>query len=126
MLGICLGMQLLFDESDEKGKHEGLGFVEGKVRQFMKPGVKVPQIGWNQLERQRESQLLAGVQDGAFVYFNHSYFCSPENPETILASTVYGQRFASVVQAGNVFGVQFHPEKSQNVGLKILQNFVGM
>jgi glutamine amidotransferase len=124
-LGICLGMQLLFEESEEKGLHSGLGLIPGKVLSFEEPGVKIPQIGWNQLDQQRTSHLLAGVENGAYVYFNHSYYCLPYERETVLASTDYGLQFASVVHAENVYGVQFHPEKSQRIGLKILGNFVG-
>ncbi|NIP19137.1 MAG: imidazole glycerol phosphate synthase subunit HisH [Xanthomonadales bacterium] len=124
LLGICLGMQLLFEESDEQGQHEGLGLLPGKVVQFRHPGIKVPQIGWNQLEVVKPSGLMNSIQDGDYVYFNHSYYCIPEETADVLTRTDYGVRFASSVARDNILGVQFHPEKSQAVGLTILKNFV--
>jgi glutamine amidotransferase len=126
ILGICLGMQLLFDESQEQGQHQGLGLIRGKVHIFNQSGIKIPQIGWNQVEIQKETPLLSKVKNGDYFYFNHSYYCSPDNNEEILALTDYGAPFASAVASGNLFGVQFHPEKSQNLGLLILKNFVEM
>jgi imidazole glycerol-phosphate synthase subunit HisH len=125
LLGICLGMQLLFDESEELGVSQGLGLVPGKVRLFENQTVKVPQIGWNQLHFEKDSPLLEGLQPGDYVYFNHSYYCEPAERADTLISTEYGLRYASAVQRGNLSGVQFHPEKSQRVGLQILRNFVG-
>jgi imidazole glycerol-phosphate synthase subunit HisH len=125
LLGICLGMQLLFNESEELGVSQGLGLVPGKVRLFENQTVKVPQIGWNQLHFEKDSPLLEGLQPGDYVYFNHSYYCEPAERADTLISTEYGLRYASAVQRGNLFGVQFHPEKSQRVGLQILRNFVG-
>jgi imidazole glycerol-phosphate synthase subunit HisH len=125
LLGICLGMQLLFNESEELGVSQGLGLVPGKVRLFENQTVKVPQIGWNQLHFEKDSPLLEGLQPGDYVYFNHSYYCEPAEQADTLISTEYGLRYASAVQRGNLFGVQFHPEKSQRVGLQILRNFVG-
>lgn len=124
MLGICLGMQLLFETSDELGNHAGLALLPGHVRRFSSSELKVPQTGWNQILPNRESQLLQGLESGTFAYFNHSYYCHPTNPQDILASTEYGIRYASVVERGRLYGVQFHPEKSQQVGLTILRNFV--
>jgi glutamine amidotransferase len=124
LLGICLGMQLLFEESEEKGCHEGLGLLPGKVVFFTQPGIKVPQIGWNQIEMVKPSALMNGLQDGDYVYFNHGYYCIPEETRDALTTTDYGVGFASSVERGNIFGVQFHPEKSQKVGLQILKNFV--
>jgi len=124
LLGICLGMQLLFEESDEIGRHQGLGLLPGRVRRFPRAGWKVPQTGWNQLQIERPSPLLTGLQSGDYAYFNHSYYCEPADPTDILASTDYILQYASVVGRNNLFGVQFHPEKSQSVGLQILRNFV--
>lgn len=124
-LGICLGMQLLFEESEEQGHHIGLGLIEGKVKFFDQPDIKVPQIGWNQLQIQnKDTVLLQGIENGDYVYFNHGYYCEPLNPAYVIASTDYGTEFAASVQKHNLFGVQFHPEKSQSIGLKILKNFV--
>ena len=125
LLGICLGMQLLFDESEEQGITRGLGLIPGEVRLFENKTVKVPQIGWNQLQFEKASPLLVGLQPGDYVYFNHSYYCEPAEQADTLISTEYGLRYASAVQRANVIGVQFHPEKSQRVGLRILRNFVG-
>ena len=124
LLGICLGMQLFFDESEEKGHHQGLGLLRGKVKVFDQPGIKIPQIGWNQLKVLRFTPLMKDIQQGSYVYFNHGYYCQPDSKSEILTTTEYGFMFASSVQRENIFGVQFHPEKSQNVGLKIIQNFV--
>jgi glutamine amidotransferase len=124
LLGICLGMQLFFEESEENGRHQGLGLLKGKVIAFDHPGIKIPQIGWNQLNSEKDSWLTEDIQLGSYVYFNHGYYCQPENRSDILATTIYGVRFASAVQRENVLGVQFHPEKSQKIGLKIIQNFV--
>jgi imidazole glycerol-phosphate synthase subunit HisH len=126
MLGICLGMQLLFDESEEQGLHQGLGLLPGRVVFFRQPGIKIPQIGWNQVEVSKPSRLMAGIEDGDYFYFNHGYYCVPENAADALTITEYGVKFASAVERENVFGVQFHPEKSQKTGLTILKNFVEM
>jgi glutamine amidotransferase len=126
ILGICLGMQLLFEESEELGQHRGLGLLSGKVVHFDHPGIKVPQIGWNQVEVKKSSAILDGINDGDYFYFNHSYYCVPEDDETVLTSTDYGVSFASVVNFGKLYGVQFHPEKSQKTGLRVLKNFVSI
>ncbi|MBC7242488.1 MAG: imidazole glycerol phosphate synthase subunit HisH [Anaerolineae bacterium] len=123
LLGICLGMQLLFEESEEMGIHRGLGLLRGRVRRFA-GGLKVPQIGWNQLFWRRPNPLQAGIPDGAYAYFVHSYYVEPADPDDVLAVTEYGISYASIVGRGNLLGVQFHPEKSQAVGLRILRNFV--
>jgi glutamine amidotransferase len=121
LLGICLGMQLLFEKSSELGEFEGLSFLNGTVRQFPET-VKVPHIGWNQIDLRKESPLLADIVNGSFVYFVHSYYV--ETPaDCVLATTEYGPGFPSIVQQKNVYGMQFHPEKSQTAGLKLLQNF---
>jgi glutamine amidotransferase len=126
LLGICLGLQYLFESSDEMGRHEGLGLLPGCVTRFPPDGPKVPHIGWNGLHIQRDSPLLAGVPDGAYAYFVHSYYARPDNADSVLATTEYGIAFASVVGQGNIFGIQCHPEKSQRVGLRILKNFIEM
>ncbi len=124
LLGICLGMQLLFESSTELGDHPGLGILPGAVLKFTEMGLKIPQTGWNQLDIQQPGPLLQGIRSGDYAYFNHSYFCKPTHSADILANTEYGACYASVVGRGNIFGVQFHPEKSQAVGLQILRNFV--
>jgi imidazole glycerol-phosphate synthase subunit HisH len=124
-IGICLGQQLLFEESDEMGRHEGLGILPGKVVRFSGP-LKVPHMGWNQIRLVRPSPILAGVADGEFAYFVHSYYVVPSDPGVILARTDYGVSFASIVGHDHLFGLQFHPEKSQAVGLKMLANFAAL
>jgi glutamine amidotransferase len=122
LLGICIGMQLLFEGSEEHGEHEGLGLLPGRVRRI--PGtLPVPHMGWNRLHRHRPHPLLDGMDDGAHVYFVHSYYC--DGPEDItIASTDYGRELPAVVGDGSILGVQFHPEKSQFVGLKMIENWV--
>ncbi len=124
-IGICLGMQLLFDSSDEMGQHAGLGILPGEVKRF-NDDLKVPQMGWNQIHIKKTSSLLRGVADGSYAFFVHSYYCAPQDKSVILATTDYGIEFASMVARGNVFGAQFHPEKSQAVGLKMLENLASM
>ena len=124
ILGICLGMQLLLDTSTELGEHQGLGFLPGRVLRFESDDLKIPQTGWNQIKIQKENPLLEGLESGCYAYFNHSYYCAPDISSDILATTDYGLDYASVVGRSNLYGVQFHPEKSQSIGLKILQNFV--
>jgi glutamine amidotransferase len=124
LLGICLGMQLLFEVGEEQGIHPGLGLLAGRVVPFSGSGIKIPQIGWNQLEICRESYLMNGIENGDYFYFNHGYCCLPENPQDILTETTYGARFASSVNNESIYGVQFHPEKSQKLGLQIMKNFV--
>ncbi len=124
LLGICLGMQLLFSESDEHGRHDGLGIIPGKVKRFVEsPSLKIPHMGWNEVRHQDLSPLLIAVKDEEFFYFAHSYYVVPDEPAAVIGSTDYGLTFASVVQSGNVFGVQFHPERSGLDGLTILENF---
>jgi len=122
LLGICLGLQLLFDRSEEHGLHEGLALLAGDVRR-LPDTVKVPHIGWNNLRIVRPGRLLAGVPDGAFFYFVQSYFVEPVDGGCVTGTTDHGRTFAAAVEAKNVFGVQFHPEKSQDAGLRILENF---
>jgi len=126
LIGICLGMQYLFESSDEMGLHRGLGLLPGRVTRFPAAGPKVPHIGWNQLHLKREHPLLAGIEDGAYAYFVHSYYVDAGDPDDVLATTDYGIEYASVVGRGHLFGIQPHPEKSQAVGLRILKNFVEM
>lgn len=124
MLGICVGMQALLNVGREMGNYQGLGLVDGEVIRFPQdPLLKVPHNGWNQLHFEKECPLFSGLSEGSYVYFTHSYYCSVTNQSDWAASTDYGFRFASSVQKGLVFGVQFHPEKSQKNGLKILSNF---
>lgn len=146
LLGICLGMQILFEASEESPGTPGLGFLPGRVQRFngkwfsspettsrtvptyrkysSASGLKIPQTGWNQLQMVQETPLLAGIQTDSYAYFNHAFFCEPVNQKDRLANTEYGKLYASVVGHGNIFGVQFHPEKSQAVGLAILRNFL--
>ncbi len=121
-LGICLGLQLLFVESEEMGSHKGLGLLPGKVRRFPE-GERVPQIGWNQIHIRREVPLLEGVPEDSFFFFVHSYYVDPADDGDRVAMTDYGIEYASIAGRDQAFGVQFHPEKSQDLGLKILQNF---
>jgi len=121
-LGICLGLQLLFTESEEGGRHFGLDIIKGKVIRFP-TGLKVPHIGWNQVEIKKEVPVLEGIKDGNFFYFDHSYYVAPTNPAVIAATTNYGIDFTSMVWKDNIFAIQCHPEKSQKLGLKILSNF---
>ena len=143
LLGICVGMQVLFEEGEEMGRHAGLGLLPGRVARFsfspLHPSpallhggreengegspLKIPHTGWNQVEPVKASPLLHGLPPGAWVYFNHAYYCQAR-PEHILAVTDYGGPFPSVVGRGQVYGIQFHPEKSQEMGLHILRNFV--
>lgn len=124
-LGICLGMQLLFEESEESTGVKGLGVFKGKVRRFRCKGLKVPQIGWNGINVRGKSKLLKGTE-GEMVYFVNSYYAEPEDSEIVAATTNYGAYFCSAAERGNIFGVQFHPEKSGGAGLKILRNFAEM
>ena len=130
-LGICLGLQVLFDESTEDGLCKGLGIVQGRVVKFGTTApdgskLKVPQIGWNQLFGKGDVPLLRGVADGSYVYFDHSYYVVPTDPEVTAGETEYGIRFTSIIWKENVFGTQFHPEKSQEVGLRMLKNFADL
>jgi glutamine amidotransferase len=123
LLGICLGMQLLFEGSEEHGDHEGLGLLPGRVQRFAEGELKVPETGWNRILPCRKTPLFEGLVAGEYAYFNHSYYCTAQARHT-LAETEYGIRYPSVVGRGSLYGVQFHPEKSQHVGLTILRNFV--
>ena len=144
-LGICLGLQLLFTESQEHGSHKGLDVIKGKVRRFG-PGVKIPQMGWNTVKKVTShtltgtsksqvtsknlktsvgnAELFWDVPDNSYFYFVHSYFVEPEDKRVVIATTKYGEEFTSAIRKKNVFGVQFHPEKSSDLGLKVLANFL--
>jgi glutamine amidotransferase len=124
VLGICIGMQLFFEESEEHGRHAGLGLLPGRVRRF-DGGLPVPHMGWNRLRRRQAHPFLDGIEDGAYVYFVHSYYCDAPDAVTV-ATSDYGRDFAAVAGRGSVLGVQFHPEKSQEVGLRMVANFVRM
>jgi glutamine amidotransferase len=131
LVGICLGLQLLFDSSDEMGETQGLGLMPGRVTRLGGPtsvirDLKVPHMGWNQLDVVREHPLVRDLASGSYAYFVHSYAVYPDQPDLILATTEYGGPFASVVGSGKICGLQFHPEKSQTVGLKLLRNFLSL
>jgi glutamine amidotransferase len=122
LLGVCVGMQLLFETSDEFGQTQGLGLLRGRVQRFP-AAVLAPQVGWNQVKQRQSHPLFQGIEDNAFFYFVHSFYCAPSNREVAVGETEYGLNYASVVADENVCGVQFHPEKSQAVGLQLLHNF---
>ncbi|MDO4270117.1 MAG: imidazole glycerol phosphate synthase subunit HisH [Eubacteriales bacterium] len=121
-LGICLGMQMLFEESDEVRLCAGLGLLPGRIERIP-TGLKLPQIGWNALEIVRPNAMTAGLRQGDYVYFVHSLMAKPKNPNDLACAVDYGARVPAMVARGNLFGCQFHPEKSGKVGLKMLQNF---
>lgn len=122
LLGVCVGMQMLFEESEEFGTTRGLGLLPGRVIRFSDDLV-VPQVGWNQISQRQAHPLLQGIANGAFFYFVHSYYCEPADSSFVLGETDYGVAYASVVAHENISGVQFHPEKSQAAGLRLLANF---
>ena len=127
-LGICVGMQILLEKSEETPETPGMGIIEGAVPRF-KPGLKIPHIGWNTVSRNgHESQLLRGIPDKPYFYFVHSYHVRPEGADagTVAAVSEYGETFAAVVEKDNIMATQFHPEKSQKWGLKLLENFAGL
>lgn len=127
LIGICVGMQVLLEDSDEIGFHTGLGLIPGHVRRFPETvGLKVPHIGWNQVEHDGSSPFLAGVEPADYAYFVHSYCCHPDDDAHTLAHTEHGHRYTSVIGRDNIYGIQFHAEKSQHVGLQILRNFLAM
>lgn len=126
-LGICLGLQLLFAGSEENGGVEGLHILDGEIVKIpAEPGLKIPHIGWNSLHLQNQGRLFAGIKEGAFVYFVHSYYLRAEKERIVKASTEYGTRIHASVEEDNVFACQFHPEKSSSVGLQILRNFANI
>ncbi len=124
-LGICVGMQILYEVGEEMGEHEGMGILGGRVLRFPNFAErKVPHMGWNQLNIREQSGLLEGLDEGSYAYFVHSYYCAPSECDTVISSVDYGIDFAAIVQRDNIYGVQFHPEKSQSTGLRILSNFL--
>jgi imidazole glycerol-phosphate synthase subunit HisH len=122
LLGVCVGMQLLFEESDEFGSTSGLGLLRGRVRRFSRDLV-VPQVGWNRIAQLRTHPVFAEIADRSHFYFVHSYYCEPLDNQVVMGQTEYGINYASVVAQENICGVQFHPEKSQESGLRLLRNF---
>lgn len=127
-LGLCLGMQVLFSESEEFTLTKGLDLIKGRVvkfpdEEFKNMKLKIPHMGWNSLDIKKESPLLKGISDGTYFYFVHSFYVKPDDPSAIAATTDYGIDFTSMVSVDNIFACQFHPEKSQREGLKILKNF---
>ncbi len=123
-LGICLGLQLLFERSHEHGRHEGLGVLKGEVVRFELPAeYSVPHMGWNQIAILRRAPILEGIEPGTYFYFVHSYYVVPRDDDVVSATTDYPEPFCSMVWRGNLFATQFHPEKSQADGLRILKNF---
>jgi len=130
LLGICVGMQMLFDESEEFGRHQGLGLIPGRVVRFPSGMVengerlKVPHMGWNTISFRQDAPLFRGIDDGSYVYFVHSYHCQADNEADIAASCTYGDvTFCASLWRGNIMATQFHPEKSQEIGLRIFRNF---
>ncbi len=124
-LGICLGMQFLFESSDEMGIHEGLGLLPGHVTRFPPmTDLKVPHMGWNNVQVRRDTAFTRGLTNASYAYFVHSYYCRPADQTDVALSTTYGIDFAAGVEHGNIYGVQFHPEKSQQTGLQVLTNFL--
>ena len=124
LLGICLGLQLMFEESEETPGVKGLGIFKGKIVKIPDRGLKIPHMGWNNLTFTKKSRILKDIGENPFVYFVHSYYLSAEDESIVSAYTEYGERLDIAVERGNVFAVQFHPEKSGDVGMKILKNFV--
>ena len=126
-LGICLGLQLLFEKSDESEGVKGLGILKGKILRIPdKPGFKIPHIGWNSLELTNNGRLFKGIEEQSYVYFVHSYYLEAEDEQIVKASTDYVTHIHASVESGNVFACQFHPEKSGDVGLQILKNFAAL
>jgi len=127
-LGVCLGLQLLFTKSFEDGEHKGLDVIKGDVISFQKDkGVKIPHMGWNNLKPEGSNcPLLKGVAEQAYMYFVHSYYVVPEDTSVIVTTTDYGSKFCSMIWKDNIYAMQFHPEKSQEQGLKIIKNFVSL
>jgi len=126
VLGLCVGLQLMFDEGHEFGIHEGLRLMRGRIVRFPESGPHVPQIGWNQIENVKPHPLVEGLPVGTYFYFVHSYHIETEQREVVVAETEYGIRYPSVCARGSLYGVQFHPEKSQDAGLRLLANFAAI
>jgi imidazole glycerol-phosphate synthase subunit HisH len=126
LLGLCLGLQLLFTHSEEFGSHKGLDLIPGNVRKFTDPTLRVPHVGWNQIEGLKQNPLLNNIPEGSYFYFVHSFFIEPAGAEHALCWTNYGHRFCSIACKDNVWGAQFHPEKSQDRGKQLLRNFLAI
>ncbi|MBI2884173.1 MAG: imidazole glycerol phosphate synthase subunit HisH [Candidatus Methylomirabilis oxyfera] len=135
VLGICLGLHFLFSESEEFGHHAGLNIIKGRVVRFKNaavgairesPLLKIPHMGWNRIRIERQAPIFKGIPDGAFFYFVHSYYVQPEDKSVIAATTEYGLQFTSALWRDNLFACQFHPEKSQALGLQLLKNFASL
>ncbi len=126
LLGICLGLQLMFRESEESPNVEGLGIFDGKIVKIPDRGLKIPHIGWNDLEIAKNSRILKNLGDKPYVYFVHSYYLNAKDESVVSAYTNYGERLGVAVERDNVFAVQFHPEKSGDTGLTILKNFISL
>ncbi|HEC69247.1 MAG TPA: imidazole glycerol phosphate synthase subunit HisH [Candidatus Omnitrophica bacterium] len=124
-LGICLGFQLLFTESEEGGRVKGLEVLKGRVVRFSK-GIKIPHMGWNQVEFKKDNNLFKEIPDKSFFYFVHSYYVEPEDKDIVISTTDYGGEFVSAINKDNLWAVQFHPEKSSELGLKLLKNFISI
>jgi len=126
-LGICMGLQVLFEEGEEFGKHKGLGIIPGKVIRFKLPEkFKIPHMGWNRVHKKRRHPVLAEIDENAYFYFVHSYYVVPKDPQVVVTMTEYGKEFVSSIAHDNIFACQFHPEKSQNTGLKLLKAFANL
>ncbi len=126
VFGSCMGMQLLFERSEEHGGAEGLGLLRGEVRRLEAPGLKLPHIGWSEVRWRRRSPLIKGLPDPAYLYHVHSFVAHPADPEVVVGTAEYGEVFPAVVASGSVYGAQSHPEKSSVHGLRLLGNFVGL
>jgi imidazole glycerol phosphate synthase glutamine amidotransferase subunit len=123
-LGICLGLQVLFEGSEESPEVKGLSIINGKCKKFNN-NLKIPEIGWNSVRIMKESNLLKGIKDGSYFYFVHSYYVEPQRDDIIVTKTDHGGEFVSGIESGKIFGVQFHPERSGELGLRVLANFLG-
>ncbi len=125
-LGICVGMQVLADEGHEHGPCKGLGWVSGSVKKLDAPGLSLPHVGWNNIRVIKKSPLLEGINDEVDFYYVHNYYLDPKNSEEAIASTNYGMEFCAVINKDNIYGIQFHPEKSQRAGARLLKNFLSL
>jgi len=125
-LGLCLGIQVILSKSDESPQVDGLGLIDGVCHRFEGDGLKVPHMGWNTIDVVRETPLLSGIESGEYFYFVHSFFPKPEDENVVVAKTEYGINFPSVIAKDNVYATQFHPEKSGEAGLRVLENFAGL
>ncbi len=122
IIGICLGMQLLYDKSYEDGEYDGLGLLRGDIVKFVDSELKVPHMGWNQLVKRRDDEIARGLSENDYVYFVHSYYLRNENPDSVICTSYYGVDVPAIIRKNNIIGMQFHPEKSSAVGVKILNN----